>query len=116
MVRNLKARTLRTARLKAHPEQDIFISREALAERWDVHIETIKRDEKLGRLIPFRIGGRRIRYRLDDILAVEAEAKIAAPAKATAIRKKALDIIARRVGVKTTSQPGAHNCTDTLSA
>src|SRR5262245_60634148 len=107
MVRNLKARTLRTARLKAYPEKDIFISREALAERWDVHIETIKRDERNGLLIPFRIGGRRIRYRLDDILAIEAEAKIAAPAKAAAIRNKARDSRARRVaaaGVKTTSQ------------
>jgi hypothetical protein len=96
MVRTLKARTLRTARLKAYPEKDIFISREALAERWDVHIETIKRDERNGLLIPFRIGGRRIRYRLDDILAIEAEAKMATPAKAAAIRKKALDVIARR--------------------
>jgi hypothetical protein len=111
MVRTLKARTLRTARLKAYPEKDIFISREALAERWDVHVETIKRDERNGRLTPFRIGGRRIRYRLDEILAIEAGAKILAPAKAAAVRKKALDVIGRRAaaGVKTKSQPSTPN-------
>jgi hypothetical protein len=74
MSRTPKARTLRTARLKAYPEKDIFLSREALAERWDVHVETLKRDEKLGRLHPLKLGDRRVRYRLADILAIEHEA------------------------------------------
>jgi hypothetical protein len=68
-MRTIKARSPLTARLKAYPEKDIFISREALAERWDVHVETIKRDERDGRLQPIRIGDRRIRYRLDDCFA-----------------------------------------------
>jgi hypothetical protein len=111
MVRTLKARTLRTARLKAYPEKDIFISREALAERWDVHVETIKRDEKNGRLQPIRIGDRRIRYRLDDILAIENEAGIAgrspAAAKApkAAIAGRAAKMAARRAAAAAVKLP-----------
>jgi hypothetical protein len=101
-MRTLKARSPLTARLKAYPEKDIFISREALAERWDVHVETIKRDERDGRLQPIRIGERRIRYRLDDILAIENKARIAgrspAAAKApkAALASRAANLAARR--------------------
>jgi hypothetical protein len=96
MTRTPKARTLRTARLKAYPEKDIFISREALAERWDVHIETIKRDERNGLLQPVRLGERRIRYRLEEILAIEAQAKIARRVQDPCADKTAKDVLALR--------------------
>ena len=107
MSRTPKARTLRTARLKAYPEQDIFISREALAERWDVHVETIKRDEKNGRLQPIRIGDRRIRYRLDDILAIENEARTEAAAKVpkAVIASRAARTAARRAAAAARTTP-----------
>ena len=48
-----------------------FISRDQLAKRWSVSKETIKRREREGLLTPIRFNQRLLRYRLDDILAIE---------------------------------------------
>ncbi|MGK0185689.1 MAG: DNA-binding XRE family transcriptional regulator [Verrucomicrobiales bacterium] len=48
-----------------------LISRDQLAKRWSVSKETIKRREREGLLSPVRFNQRLIRYRLDDILAIE---------------------------------------------
>ena len=48
-----------------------LISRNQLAKRWSVSKETIKRREREGLLSPVRFNQRLIRYRLDDILAIE---------------------------------------------
>jgi hypothetical protein len=51
-----------------------LLSRRELALRWDVSLETIKRRTKEGLLRPIRFNARLIRYRLDDVLAIEREA------------------------------------------
>ncbi|MEZ5326942.1 MAG: hypothetical protein R3F19_17980 [Verrucomicrobiales bacterium] len=48
-----------------------FLSRTQLAERWGVSKETIKRREREGLLSPIRFNQRLLRYRLEDVLAVE---------------------------------------------
>ncbi len=50
-----------------------LISRNQLAERWSVSKETIKRREREGLLTPVRFNQRLLRYRLEDILAIEQE-------------------------------------------
>lgn len=48
-----------------------MISRAQLAKRWGVSKETIKRRENEGLLQPIRFNQRLLRYRLEDILAIE---------------------------------------------
>lgn len=48
-----------------------LISRNQLAKRWSVSKETIKRREREGLLKPIRFNQRLLRYRLDDIVAIE---------------------------------------------
>lgn len=48
-----------------------LISRDQLAKRWGVSKETIKRREREGLLTPLRFNQRLLRYRLDDIIAIE---------------------------------------------
>lgn len=50
------------------------LTRQDLAQRWKCSVETIKRKEKAGYLIPFRLGERFIRYRIEDILILEEQA------------------------------------------
>ena len=57
-----------------HPGIDAesqLLSRAKLAERWGVSKETIKRREQEGLLSPIRFNQRLLRYRLEDVLAVE---------------------------------------------
>jgi hypothetical protein len=49
-----------------------LLSRKALANRWGVCRETIKRAERVGLLRAIRFNERLLRYRLSDILAIEA--------------------------------------------
>ena len=51
-----------------------LLSRKALANRWGVHPETIKRAERAGLLRAIRFNQRLLRYKLSDILAIEADA------------------------------------------
>ena len=54
-------------------EDEKLISRHTLRDRWDCSGETLKRYEKRGILRPVRIAPRMVRYRLSDILKIEAE-------------------------------------------
>jgi len=49
-----------------------FLSRRELAERWSCCVETLKNRERAGLLKPVRFGSRSWRYRLSEILALEA--------------------------------------------
>lgn len=51
-----------------------LLSRKALANRWGVCRETIKRAERAGLLRAVRFNERLLRYKLSDILAIEADA------------------------------------------
>jgi hypothetical protein len=51
------------------------MSRRHLAERWCISIETLKRREKAGILIPLKLG-RGVRYRLTDIERIEQQAEV----------------------------------------
>lgn len=50
-----------------------LLSRAELAQRWSVCRETVKRMEKQGRLPALCLGPRLKRYKLEDVLRVEAE-------------------------------------------
>jgi hypothetical protein len=52
-----------------------MFSRRHLAERWCISIETLKRREKAGILIPLKLG-RGVRYRLTDIERIEQQAEV----------------------------------------
>jgi hypothetical protein len=58
------------------PTAENLFSREQLAARWSVCRETIKRYEKAGRLPALCLGPRLKRYRLADVLRIEAEMQI----------------------------------------
>ena len=51
-----------------------LLSRGAVAQRWECCIETIKRRERAGILKPIKFNQRLLRYRLSDIVAIEAAA------------------------------------------
>ena len=56
-----------------HPQQ--LISRREVAARWSYSTETIKRQEKAGKLPVLRLGGQ-ARYRLADIEFIEKQALV----------------------------------------
>lgn len=49
-----------------------LISRKALAERWEVTVDSLKRYEKQGMLSPIKITSRMLRYRLSEVVARES--------------------------------------------
>jgi hypothetical protein len=55
-------------------ESDQLISRRALALRWGVSVETIKRRQRDGILRAIRFNERLLRYKLRDVVAIEASA------------------------------------------
>jgi hypothetical protein len=55
-------------------QSEQLLSRGALAQRWGCCIETIKRRERAGILKAIRFNERLLRYKLSDILAIEAAA------------------------------------------
>ncbi len=55
------------------PPPNNCLTRQQLAERWGIHVITIKRWEKAGRLQPNRLGPRTIRYPLGYVEQLEAE-------------------------------------------
>ena len=55
-------------------QSEQLLSRRALAQRWECCIETIKRREREGILKSIRFNRRLLRYRLSDILSIEAAA------------------------------------------
>ena len=65
----------RNVDLHSHPPgEDEFLSRAQLCTRWGVCRETIKRREKEGILRALRFNQRLLRYRLSDVLRIEAGA------------------------------------------
>lgn len=58
---------------KGNPSEEL-LSRRAVAQRWAVSIETVKRREQAGLLHALRFNQRLLRYRLSDVLLVEAAA------------------------------------------
>ncbi len=59
------------------PQQisDTLFSRKQLADRWSTSIETIKRRQKQGVLIPIYLSQRQVRYKLSQIIGVEEAAR-----------------------------------------
>ena len=55
-------------------QSEQLLSRRALAQRWGCCNETLKRREATGVLKPVRFNQRMLRYRLSDIVAIEAAA------------------------------------------
>jgi hypothetical protein len=53
-------------------DQPHLLSRKDLAARWDCSIATIKRNEKRKGLKKVTLGPRTVRYRLADVIAIEA--------------------------------------------
>jgi len=49
-----------------------LLSRRVLAQRWSCCVETIKRREREGLLRPVRFNQRLLRYRLSEIISIEA--------------------------------------------
>jgi len=56
-------------------ETELFLSRESVAKRWECSPRTVKRREQRGELTPIVLSGQLVRYRLSEILAIEADAE-----------------------------------------
>ena len=54
-------------------ERSNCLTRQQLAQRWKIHLITVKRWEKAGRLQPNRLGPRTIRYPIAYIERLESE-------------------------------------------
>jgi len=52
-----------------------LLTRKGLADRWQLSTETLKRRERCG-LLPFLKIGRGVRYRINDIERIEADAEV----------------------------------------
>lgn len=52
-----------------------LVTRKGLASRWQVSVETLKRRERC-LILPVLKLGRGVRYRLDDIESIEADAEV----------------------------------------
>jgi hypothetical protein len=61
--------------LIAHKDDNQLISRDELARRWGVSIETLKRRERDGFLTFLKLG-RVVRYRPEDIERVEQDSEV----------------------------------------
>ena len=55
------------------PEADRHLNQEQLAKRWQVSPRTLERHRWLGIGVPYLKLGGRVAYRLEDVLAYEAE-------------------------------------------
>jgi hypothetical protein len=53
---------------------DGMLTRQDLAKRWRVSVETLKRRERIKLLRPVRLEGRVVRYKLSDVLRIENDA------------------------------------------
>ena len=56
-------------------DEQVYLDRKQLAQRWQVSIATLKRMEKKGALHTCAISERVIRYHVHDIERIEAELK-----------------------------------------
>ena len=62
-------------RTQTNQAKEVLISRRQLAARWGTSTETLKRREREGILKSIRFNQRLLRYRLSDIIAIEAAAE-----------------------------------------
>jgi hypothetical protein len=53
----------------------LLISRKALAERWSLSVETLKRRERAG-ILPVLKLGRGVRYRLQEVERLEKQSEV----------------------------------------
>ena len=58
-----------------HEQSEQLLSRRTFSDRWECCIETIKRREREGVLKSIRFNQKLLRYKLSDIIAVEAAAR-----------------------------------------
>jgi hypothetical protein len=61
-------------RISSGSKKPLFITRQQLAERWQVTCESCKRYERRGIIHPVKIAARMLRYRLDEIENLERDA------------------------------------------
>jgi uncharacterized protein (UPF0254 family) len=62
------------AHIERKDDPERLLSRSELAARWSCSRETVKRRERQGVLRAIRFNQRLLRYKLSDILEIEAEA------------------------------------------
>ena len=60
--------------LKHHTQSDRLISRKELSDRWNLSIKTLTRRDKAGELRPLTLSANCVRYKLSDVLKIEADA------------------------------------------
>ena len=60
---------------KIMPTEKVTLTRKGVAARWSCSVETVKRREAQGTLRALRLG-KLVRYRLEDVRAVEAQAEV----------------------------------------
>jgi len=58
-------------RVLQYPLGEGLISRQRLASRWELSLESLRRRELAGLLHPVRLGRRTVRYRMSEVLALE---------------------------------------------
>jgi hypothetical protein len=86
-----------------------LISRSGLARRWKCHTESLKRREKKGLLHPVALSSRMIRYRMSEVLRLEAEAaagtSVEIPGRfASAAKNRVTPAPERRAGAASSKQ------------
>jgi len=64
-----------TTKTKTKIDDQLFLDRKSLANRWSTSIATLKRLEKKGALNIHALSERVLRYRLEDIERIEADQK-----------------------------------------
>jgi hypothetical protein len=89
--------------VKTTPLDEEYISRPGLARRWKCHIESLKRREKKDLLHPIAFSARMIRYRMSEVLRLEAEAAGFSPATSGKIPGRFAPASALKGPEKTTS-------------
>lgn len=53
---------------------NVFLTRKAVAARWCCSVETVKRRTREGLLPAIRFNERLVRFRIEDVMAIEAAA------------------------------------------
>jgi hypothetical protein len=73
-----RAKAIEVSAARAEKErylEDAFLDRRQLAERHRTTVETVKRRQKAGLYIAYKLG-KHVRYKLSDIVALENAAKV----------------------------------------
>jgi hypothetical protein len=62
----------RRRRITRDDLEEVFLNRKQLAKRWGISVRQLIVKERAGELRPLRLSYRTVRYRLSDIVALEA--------------------------------------------